>query len=85
LTETLRNVAGSIPDAVIVPGFYSTCNRNEYQWYLVRVKGGRCVRLKTLPHSYADCLEILGASNSWNPKGLSSPVKGFFFNIERVG
>ena len=27
-------------------------------------KGGWCVGLKTLPHSCADCIEILGASNS---------------------
>jgi len=32
-------------------------NRNEYQEYFLRVKGGRCVRL-TLPPSYADCHEI---------------------------
>jgi len=59
LTEALRNVAGSIPDTVIVPAFDSICNRNEYQGYLVRVKGDRCVELKTLPYSYANCLEIL--------------------------
>ena len=35
---------------------------------------GRCVGLTTLPHSCADCFEILGASNSWNPKSLSRPV-----------
>jgi len=37
LTEALWNVVGSIPDAVIVLGFDSICNRNEYQGYLVRV------------------------------------------------
>jgi hypothetical protein len=66
------------PDAVIAPGFDSACNRNEYQGYLLRVKGGRCVRLNTLPPSFADRLEILGASNSRRPKALSSPVKGLF-------
>jgi hypothetical protein len=30
----------------------------------------------TLPTSCADCLEILEASTSWNPKGLSRPVEG---------
>jgi hypothetical protein len=34
-------------------------------------KGGRCVELTTLPPSCADCLDILGASNSCNPQGLS--------------
>ena len=29
--------------------------------------------MTTLPHSCADCLEILGASTSWSPKGLSRP------------
>jgi hypothetical protein len=37
-------------------------------------KGGRCVGLTTLPPSCANCLDILGASNSWNPQGLSRPV-----------
>jgi hypothetical protein len=39
-------------------------------------KDGRCVWLTTLPPSCADCLEILGATTSWNPKGLSRPVAG---------
>jgi hypothetical protein len=34
-------------------------------------KGSRCVGLTTLPLSCSDCVEILGASTSWNPKGLS--------------
>jgi hypothetical protein len=33
-------------------------NRTEYQEYFLGVKGGRCVRLTTLPLSCADCLEI---------------------------
>jgi len=32
-------------------------------------KGAHCVGLTTLPTSCADCLEILGSSTSWNPKG----------------
>jgi len=36
-----------------------------------RGKGGRCVGLTTLPRTFADCLEILRASTSWSPKGLS--------------
>jgi len=35
-----------------------TGNRYEYQEYFLGVKGGRCVRLTTLPPSCADCLEI---------------------------
>jgi hypothetical protein len=37
-------------------------NRNKYQEYFLMGKGGRCVRLKTLPPSCADCLEI------WEPQ-----------------
>ena len=37
-------------------------------------KSGRCVGLKNLPPLCADCLEILGASTSWRPKGLFRPV-----------
>ena len=37
-------------------------------------KDGRCVRMTTLPPSCAACLEILGASTSWSPKGLSRTV-----------
>jgi len=43
-------------------------------------KGGRCVGLKTLPFSCADCLEIWGASTSWNHQGLSRPVMGLLKN-----
>ena len=39
-------------------------------------KGGRCVGLSTLPSSYTDYLEILVASNSWSPNGLSRLVYG---------
>ena len=39
-------------------------------------KGGRCVRLTNLLPSCTDCPEILGASTSWSPKGLSRPVWG---------
>jgi len=41
---------------------------NEYQAFLLKSKSGRCVRLTTLPLSYADCLEILGYSISWSRK-----------------
>ena len=36
------------------------------------VKGGQRVVLTTLPSSCAECLEILGVSNSWSPNGLSN-------------
>ena len=59
---TNRKVAGSIPAGVIGifiyiksfrspydPGFDSASNRNEYQEHFLGGKGGRCVRLTTLP------------------------------------
>ena len=39
-------------------------------------KGGRCVGLTNLSPPCADCLEILGATTSCSPKGLSRPVYG---------
>ena len=55
------------------PGVDSASNRNEYQEYCQRGKGGRCVGLTTLPPSCADCLEI------WEPQGLSRPVMGLLY------
>ena len=63
---TNRKVAGSIPAGIsgffidinsfrshCGPGVDSASNRNEYQEYLLGGKGGRCVRLTTLPPSCA--------------------------------
>jgi hypothetical protein len=36
-------------------GIDSACNRNEYQGPIVGGKGGRCLRMTTLPPSYTDC------------------------------
>ena len=53
-TQELRNVNQQNVD--------SASNRNEYQEYFLRGKGGRCLGLTTLPPSCADCLEI------WEPQ-----------------
>ena len=58
------------------PRVDSASDRNEYQEYLLEVKGGPCVGLTTLPPSRADCVKILGALTAWNPKGLSRPLMG---------
>jgi hypothetical protein len=50
---------GSIPMAL---GLTRPLNRNEYHEYFLGGKGGRCIGPKTLPPSYADCLEI------WEPQ-----------------
>ena len=49
----------------------SAFNRNEYQEYFLRGKGGCCLRLTTLPSSCAECLEI------WEPQTpkLCRPVQ----------
>jgi len=39
-------------------GVDSASNRNECQEYFLGGKGGRCIGLKTIPPSCADCLEI---------------------------
>ena len=40
------------------PGVDSASNRNEYREYFLGGKGGRCVRLTTLPLLFDDYLEI---------------------------
>jgi hypothetical protein len=50
----------------------STLTENEYQGYRLGRKGGRWVELTALPPSCTECLETLGASIFWNPKGLYS-------------
>ena len=91
---TNRKVAGSIPAGV--SGFFidlksfrshygtgvdSASNRNEYQVYILGVKGGRCVRLTTLPPSCAivtksvnlNFLEPSGPVQVCNGTALPSP------------
>ena len=60
-------------------------NRNEYQGYFMGGKGGRCVRLTSLPPLCADCLEIwepqppgtLGSVQTCN--GIALPVNRWLF------
>jgi len=52
-----------------------------YKGYLLGGKGVRCVGMTALPPSFADCLEILGASTFWSPKGLSRPVMGLLYML----
>ena len=66
------------------PGVDSASNRNEYLEYFLGDKGGRSVWLKTLPPSYADYVEILRASTSWSPKGLSRSVEGLLTEAFKI-
>jgi hypothetical protein len=75
LTESFRLHYG--------PGVDSAPNRNEYQRCLLVGKGSWCVWLTTLPPSCADCLEILEASTSSSPKGLS--WDSFTFSLLTIG
>jgi hypothetical protein len=65
------------------PGVDRASNRNEYQEYFLGGKGGRCVRLTTLPPSCADCIDI------WEPQtpgtlracnGIAVPYGGQCFH-----
>jgi hypothetical protein len=59
------------PAALCPPKVDSASNRNEYQKYSWGIKGGRRVKLTTLP-SFVSRLsrENVGASTSHNPMGL---------------
>jgi hypothetical protein len=53
------------------PGDDSPSNRNEYQEYFLGGKGGRCVRLTTLPPSCA----VVRKSGNLNFLELSGPLR----------
>jgi hypothetical protein len=44
------------------PVIDSASNRNDHRENFLECKGGRCLRLTTLPHSCVDCLEV------WEPQ-----------------
>ena len=84
---TNRKVAGSIPAGVIGifhwpkilpiaiwPWDRLSLYRNEYQEHFLGVKGGRCIRLTTLPPSCAVVM-ISGNLNFQEPSG---PLQAFF-------
>jgi hypothetical protein len=70
---TSRKVADLIPTLWIWTD--PAANIHKYKGFLLWDKGNRVVCLTKFPPSYIDCLEILGASNSWIPKGLPRPVQ----------
>jgi len=90
---TNRKVAGSIPAGVsgsfidiksfpshYVPGVDSASNRNEYREYFMGGKGGRCVRLTTLPPSCAVVTKS-GNLNFLEPSGPVQACNGASLNF----
>jgi len=67
-----------------VPGVDPASNRNEYQEYLLRVKGCWYVWLTNLLLSCANWLEILGASTTWNPKDWLRLSQDSFIHCQQV-
>ena len=57
------------------PGVDSASNRNEYQDYFLGGKGGRCVRLTTLPPSCAVVMKS-GSLNLLEPSGPVQACNG---------
>jgi len=62
------------------PGVDSASIRNEYQEHFLGGKGGRCVRLTTLPPSCAVVMKS-GNLNFLEPFGHSRPVTGLLYII----
>jgi len=61
-----------------VRGVDSASKRNEYQEYFLGVKSGRCVRLTTLPPSWATVTKS-GNLNFLEPSGHLGPVTGLIY------
>jgi len=59
------------------PGVDSASNRNDYQVYFLGGKGGRCVRLTTLPPSCAVVMKS-GNLNFLEPCGPLQACNGTF-------
>ena len=75
---TSRKIAGSIPDCVIVIFHWHNPSGRTMALRLTQPLTEMNTRNISLGLK-ADCLEIWGASNSWNPQGLSRPVIGWLY------
>ena len=86
---TSRKVAGSIlncvirifhlhnPSAALWPWGYSAFNRNEFQEYFLRGKGGRCVGLTTSYHPHVSIVFKSGSLGHLEPSGSVQACHGF--------
>ena len=72
----LKSRCGYAEYLLILSGCIVLWIRRSIYHKRVGMKATVCVWLTTLPPSCADCLEILGASNSCSTKGWSRPVLG---------
>jgi hypothetical protein len=94
---TSRKVAGSIPDGVIgIFYWHNSSGRTMalgYTQLLTEMsirnifggKGGRCVRLTTLPPFMSRLSWNMRALTSWNPQGLSRLVMGLLLFVIYTG
>ena len=64
-------------------GFYSGFNKDEYQGYIPRRKGSRCLGLSIVILHCADILECLGSLTSCNTRGLCKFAQGLYYLIYR--
>jgi len=60
------------------PGVESASNRNEYQEYFPRGKGGRCVGLKNFPPSFAYFPEIWEPPHPGNHRKIPGLIRDCF-------
>jgi hypothetical protein len=66
-------------------GFLPASNRKENQGSSLGGTGDWCAGLSILLPSFADCVEILGATTSWAPMGASRPVIGIALPFYLIG
>jgi hypothetical protein len=90
---TSWNVAGSIPDGVngifhsqyLLPHHglvvVSAANRKDYQNHFVGGKARWCIGLTVLPHSPADCLDILEPQPSGTLRACPGIAKLYFLTV----
>ena len=74
-----------LPARMMAPGVDSASNRNEYQEYFLRSKGGRCLRLTTLYNLPVSIVLKSGSLKFLEPSGPVQACNGIAlpFYIQR--